>query len=186
MNCITCSTIFTLFYHLGFKQIIRIDLINPDILQQQQLQLFFSWLTIWDIIQEQRLQSKLWADWTGVCCKSVKQVAHQFFFFPASTRHRWKWHHKALSTWIPTSYRCSDLVVNFSVSLENRRPHENGKMFEIPPLDFLYAIWEEEIFFSSPLSINTPQTSPFIWSFKIQKVWLDDYFYTYCLWPPVT
>lgn len=60
---------------------------------------------------------------------------------------------------------------------------ENGKMFEIPLLDVLTAIWEEQTLFFFLISSTSalPQTPPFIWSFKIHKLWLGDYFYTHCL-----
>lgn len=70
-------------------------------------------------------------------------------FFLPSTLHGWKWHHKVLSTWIPASYRCSDPVVNFPVSSANRRLEKMAKCLKSLLLDFLCAIWEEQIFFFS-------------------------------------
>ena len=60
-------------------------------------------------------------------------------------------------------------------------------MFEIRPWVFLYVMWRRRSEF--PFLVNgkmetLTKNSPFIPQFKMHKVWLTDYFYTYCLWPP--
>lgn len=87
----------------------------------------------------------------------ANQESRQLIFFSLCARHRWKCHQKALLTWIPDSYRCSDPAVNFPVSFANRRPPENGKIFENQLLDFFCAIWEELIFFFFPSMLRLPK-----------------------------
>lgn len=133
------------------------------------------WIPVSGVIEEQSQWWKLWADSGGMCCKSGKQA-------PQLSSHRrshgWKCHHKALLTWIPDSHQRSDPAVNFPVSVANRRPPENGEMFEILLLYFLCALWEELIF--SPSSVlRLPK--PNLWSahLKFRKcVWMITFTHT--------
>lgn len=45
----------------------------------------------------------------------------------------------------------------------------------------LYERSRHFFFFLISSTSALPQTPPFIWSFKIHKLWLGDYFYTHCL-----
>lgn len=57
---------------------------------------------------------------------------------------------------------CPTQAWTLSVSSLNRRPPKNDKMFEIRPLDFLHAIWDGQIFFSSSHRVETLKTLPFL------------------------
>lgn len=107
---------------------------------------------------------------------------------PPGNRHGWKCHQRrSFLHESRTLGRRSDPAVNFPVSSANRRPPENGKMFEIRPPDFLRVAYEKSrisFFFPLPNRVETPPNLLpffFIWSLKIHKMWLHDYFYTRCL-----
>lgn len=53
----------------------------------------------------------------------------------------------------------------------------NGKMFEIPPLFALCHMRRAGYFLLLHSVLTLPKTSPFIWSLKIHKMWLGNYFY---------
>lgn len=111
------------------------------------------WTPVSGEIEEQSQWWKLWGYSDSMCCKSGKQASQ---LSSHNRGHGWKSHHKALLTWILDSYLHSDPGMNFLVSVANRHPPENGKMFEILLLYFLCALWEELIF--SSLCVETAQT----------------------------
>lgn len=107
------------------------------------------WRPVSGVIEE---QSQRWGD--SACCKSGKQAAR---LSSRRRSHRWKCHHKALLTWIPDSQQRSDPAVNLPVSVANRRPPENGKMFETLLLDSA-ALHERSWFPLPPLCAEAAQT----------------------------
>lgn len=89
------------------------------------------------------------------CCKLGKRAAHQYFLFLAVLlvdrnsitslfQHEYQPHADALTgSWTSRYLLQTDVPVN-------------GKMFEIPPLGFLCAIWEEHFFSPSVLPLPKP------------------------------
>lgn len=82
---------------------------------------------------------------------------------------------------------CPTLAWTLPVSSLNRRPAKNDSMFETRPLHFLHAVRmrRADLPFFFPQSWDSENLTFFISSLKIHKMWLADYFYTRCLWPPV-